>query len=469
MSVSEDYLATDAGRREVERHLAAVRAERGVTEGLLGKFTERLHPRDRGGQFATGSGGGSAPHGRTEFGAPRTSPPRVNGVTRGEAGSESDAISSKIAHAEKGLGSTRLTGNSLASAKEAIAKARAAAKAGDFKAAEEHLKMVEHLSRVMDDRAEVRKTMSRRRRKLEVRDIGEALLIEAGFAAQLHPRDRTGKWREVLGELGPVGQTKIGGTAHRGLPKSSQAPKVTIRRAGDPLYTNTEMHGHEVLPGVALVKHDRAGYRAVHIATGLPIHTSYLKGSHKAAVETTRGAIGHVDWSAPDTKSFQGSEPHRRAQQIMDHAAQRSSVNHHGYQGSETHAEDREGLADLRARGTALETGATVHSVTAERRRHAKANAAANRAQDPGRDRLLNPRPGDPAPKGLDHWAEVGKLYKVIASLVKANGVEKRKALARLREMGVAPGGPGADWMDGVAAELKKRGLLDSVVPKRKG
>lgn len=300
MSATEEYLASDAGQREVERHLAAVRAERGITEGLLGKFTERLHPRTREGKFAmvgghkldekqqamhaAGSkGGGSsmahkalphviASHGKVAHHELPGHDPDVGEVRRwgyqrnqasvhhvigfkdgshivtqkdaqgnmtsasarsGGSGDKpldaatrarakehrervdkvaaEDALSAKIAKAAKGLDSTRLTGNSLAAAKDAIEKARKAAKAGDMKAAEVQLRLVDRFIDTMDQRAEIRKGMSRRRRKSEVRDIGEAsvalahdvsytedMITEAPWRANLHPRDRSGKFRDLF-------------------------------------------------------------------------------------------------------------------------------------------------------------------------------------------------------------------------------------------------------------------------------
>lgn len=45
------YLETEAGRRETARHLAAVRAERGVEEAGFASWRANLHPRDRTGKF----------------------------------------------------------------------------------------------------------------------------------------------------------------------------------------------------------------------------------------------------------------------------------------------------------------------------------------------------------------------------------------------------------------------------------
>ena len=176
---------------------------------------------------------------------------------------------------------------------------------------------------------------------------GDTLLQEDFRVGQ--PRDRAGRWRDVLGELGGVGQARIGGASHAGLAKPSKLPSVQVGNAT----------GHEVLPGVALVGGgDR--WDVVHTHTGLPIGKGALKGSKLAAAEMTRGAIGHMDWDHPTTAHFHGSEDHRRAKLILDHAIDRTQAkSNYGYREHPDYEADKAGFEDLRRRGRKLAEAAS--------------------------------------------------------------------------------------------------------------
>jgi hypothetical protein len=195
-----------------------------------------------------------------------------------------------------------------------------------------------------------------RRRKNRDHALGEARieerLVESGFDPGSHLRDRSGKFRQMA--LSLRGHQLQG----HALPKPSKLPTVRVTRGqkqapgwqGAP----NEFDAHEVLPGLALHSGDNS-HQVFHVATGLPVGPS-MYGSRKSVVEQVRGALGHLDWTNPDPRSYAGSSAHKQASEVLDAAAGAHHASRSfGYRGSRQHEVDTEALNFLRERGRKME------------------------------------------------------------------------------------------------------------------